>query len=122
MPFAQRHVEPRLVSRVRLFDDEGHPKVTDGELEAVTNGTLCNALRQLASLVAAADSIFDELADELKRVHARSQQVKQRIDQLQPKVDRVDPKAVTVRYEHTNKYHKYGCGTAGQAFLGDAFA
>nr|CAH7722523.1 unnamed protein product [Callosobruchus chinensis] len=97
MPFAQRFVEPRLAGRVRLFDEDGQPRVNDGELEAVTNGTLCNALKQLASLVAAADGIFDELADELKRVHGRSQQVRVRIELLAGKVEEFDPKAVSVR-------------------------
>nr|CAI5819249.1 unnamed protein product [Callosobruchus analis] len=97
MPFAQRFVEPRLPDVSVCLTRTGSPRVSDGELAAVTNGTLCNALRQLASLVAAADGIFDELADELKRVHGRSQQVKVRIELLTGKVDGFDPKAVSVR-------------------------
>ena len=46
MPFVQRVVRPKYLSRVSLHDDEGKPKIKDGELEAVTNFTLSSALRQ----------------------------------------------------------------------------
>ncbi|KAJ8917170.1 hypothetical protein NQ315_012662 [Exocentrus adspersus] len=97
MPFIQRFVEPRYLSRTQLFDEDGHPKVADEELQAVSNNTLCNALRQLASLVLAADDIFSELGGQLQGLGKRSTEAKARIQALEEKVAKFDPKQVTVR-------------------------
>lgn len=98
MPFIQRTVEPKYLSRVVLFQGDGTtPNVTDGELEAVTNSTLCNALRQLASLALVADNIFRELALQLNAVHVRCKDVKVRIDVVENRVAKIDPKKVPVR-------------------------
>lgn len=76
---------------------DGNPRVRDGELEAVTNNTLSNALRQLASLVLAADDIFAELRGELRGIASRSEKLKSRFDCLEERVAAYDPKKVTVR-------------------------
>lgn len=101
MPFVQRVVEPKYLSRTSLWDDDGKPKVTDEELDAVTNNTLSNALRQLASLVLVADDIFNELRKELNSIAKRSQQLKTKIGVVEEKVANCDPKKVAVR--------KYAC-------------
>lgn len=91
-------MEPKYLSRVVLFQGDGTtPNVTDGELEAVTNSTLCNALRQLASLALVADDIFRELAAQLNAVHVRCKDVKVRIDLVENRVAKIDPKKVPVR-------------------------
>lgn len=97
MPFVQRVVEPKYLSRTTLWDEDGKPKITDGELEAVTNNTLSNALRQLASLVLVADDIFNELRKELCVIAKRSEQLKTKIGVVEEKVAAYDPKKVAVR-------------------------
>lgn len=97
MPFVQRVVEPKHLSRTSLADSDGKPLVDDYELEAVANNTLCNALRQLASLVLAADDIFSELRRDLKQITERGDKLKLRIGALDTKVASFDPKKVSVR-------------------------
>lgn len=97
MPFVQRVIEPKYLSRTSLWDAEGRPLVTDDELEAVTNNTLSNALRQLASLVLVANDIFTELGNQLQLIAKRSEQLKTKIGQVEEKVDSYDPKKVAVR-------------------------
>lgn len=97
MPFFQRIVEPVYLSRTRLHDENNKPIVTDSELEAVTNNTLSNALRQLASVVLAANDIFVELTQELENVAERSKLLKTKIENIEQRVVKFDPKKVTVR-------------------------
>lgn len=112
MPFVQRIVNPVYISRstsrptiIRSRQDEEQNNsstnravpINDYELETVTNLTLSNALKQLASLVLIADDIFTELNKELKCVSERSLTIKGRINLLEKKVDEHDPKLVTVR-------------------------
>jgi hypothetical protein len=97
MPFVQRVIEPKFLSRTSLWDEDGKPLVVDEELEAVTNNTLSNALRQLASLVLVADDIFAELGGQLKEINKRSEGLKAKIEAVEGKVSAYDPKKVTVR-------------------------
>ncbi|CAH1135131.1 unnamed protein product [Ceutorhynchus assimilis] len=96
MPFVQRTIEPKLLSRVPLFKEDGTPRVKDEELEAVTNSTLCNALRQLASLALVADDIFTELGGQLRCVYKRCEVARGRIAVVEEKVALYDPKKVPV--------------------------
>lgn len=97
MPFVQRVVEPKFVSRTSLRDADGRPKVSDEELQAVTNCTLSNALRQLASLVLLAEDIFSELTVTLEGITERSKAAQTKIDRISALVDQYDPKKVPVR-------------------------
>lgn len=97
MPFVQRVVNPKYLSRVSLHDNEGKPKIKDGELEAVTNYTLSSALRQLASVVFIANNIFEGLNKQLEDVTERTTKLRKRINEVEEKVTAFDPKAVTVR-------------------------
>lgn len=72
-------------------------EINDHEFEAVSNLTLSNALRQLASLVLIANDIFTELNSELQNVGQRARGIKVRIDKLTTVVDEFDPKLVAVR-------------------------
>lgn len=100
MPFVQRVVTPKYVARsTKPSHSRGAVSlpVQDYELEAITNLTLSNALRQLASLVLISNQIFTELNKELASVSERSLGIKQRIDNLSKRVEEFDPKQVTVR-------------------------
>ncbi|PSN29273.1 hypothetical protein C0J52_24812 [Blattella germanica] len=97
MPFVQRVVEPKYLSRRSLHGEDGQPLVNDYELEAVTNNTLSSALRQLASIVLIANDIFEDLAKQLKDVCERSKNLRTRIETVEEKVAAFDPKKVTVR-------------------------
>lgn len=97
MPFVQRYIEPKYLSRTTLFDDDGNAKVNDEELQAVTNNTLTNALRQLASLVLVANDIFNELGTQLQDIQQRAETIKIKINVVEEKVLEFDPKKVTVR-------------------------
>ncbi|XP_017768837.1 PREDICTED: Nance-Horan syndrome protein isoform X1 [Nicrophorus vespilloides] len=96
MPFVQRVIEPKYLSRTSLFDADGKPLVDDGELEAVTNNTLSNALRQLASLVLVANDIFNDLGGQLKGITERSQRLGAKLSNVEKKVADFDPKKVAV--------------------------
>lgn len=97
MPFVQRAVGPVRLSRAKLHDERGAPTVRDGELEAVTNCALSNALRQMASVATLADEVFRELRGQLADVAARSAGLKLRVQAVGRLVDASDPRAVTVR-------------------------
>ncbi|XP_055853209.1 serine-rich adhesin for platelets [Episyrphus balteatus] len=70
--------------------------VTGYELESISNITLSNALRQLASLVIIASDIFHNLNKELQNVGDKTRSIKTKIDLLDKKVSGFDPKLVTV--------------------------
>lgn len=97
MPFVQRVVQPTFLSRVNLHDENGKPKIKDGELEAVTNYTLSSALRQLASVVLIANEIFEGLGKQLEDVAGRTSRLRTRINAVEQRVCDFDPKMVTVR-------------------------
>lgn len=109
MPFVQRVVTPKYVARsTKPSHSRGTAAlpVQDYELEAITNLTLSNALRQLASLVLISNQIFTELNKELASVSERSLGIKQRIDNLSKRVEEFDPKQVAVRkYPSFLTYH-----------------
>ncbi|XP_047528482.1 uncharacterized protein LOC125065100 [Vanessa atalanta] len=96
MPFVQRVVEPKFLSRTSLRDEDGKPRVTDEELQAVTNCTLSNALRQLASLVLLAEDIFSELTSQLEGITERSKVARTKIEKIHELVEKYDPKIVPV--------------------------
>ncbi|CAK1546192.1 unnamed protein product [Leptosia nina] len=96
MPFVERVVEPTFLSRTSLRDENGKQKVTDEELQAVTNCTLSNALRQLASLVLLAEDIFSELTGQLEVIRERSKTAQAKIETISELVEKYDPKKVPV--------------------------
>lgn len=101
MPFVQRQVQPKFVAR-RPISSNSKPRSTqlqDNELEAITNLTLSNAMRQLASLLALSKEIFNELNSELEVISERSCRLKGKITKIQSRVDdpSYDAKLVVVR-------------------------
>lgn len=86
MPLPKRVVEPVHVSRNTI--PEGYP--LPSELEAATNGTLANIVRQLSSLSRHAEDTFGELVREAQGVSVRANNLQARIDRLAMKVTQLD--------------------------------
>ena len=86
MPLPKRVVEPVHVSRGTIPDHFPLPS----ELEAVTNGTLANTIRQLSSLSRHAEDLFGELAKEAHILSDRANSLQARIDRLAVKVTQLD--------------------------------
>lgn len=107
MPLVKRRISPvRLSRRPSTWGktDEGEEVTLTGEydLTAVTNVTLCGALRQLASLVTAAQGISQVLEEELSRLTGRTASLTSRLASLHSRVTSHNPRTVTVRKFHTN--------------------
>lgn len=86
MPLPKRVIEPVYVTRGTLPEDYPLPS----ELEAVTNGTLANTVRQLSSLSRHAEDMFGELARDAQQLYDRSNSLQARIDRLAIKVTQLD--------------------------------
>jgi WAS family protein 3 len=86
MPLPKRVVEPVHVARGTIPEDFPLPS----ELEAVTNGTLANTIRQLSSLSRHAEDLFGELAKEAHGLSDRANSLQARIDRLAVKVVQLD--------------------------------
>lgn len=91
-------VEPIHVARGTIPDDFPLPS----ELEAVTNGTLANTVRQLSSLSKHAEDLFGELAREAQNLHDRSNSLQARIDRLAIKVTQLDSTVEEVSLQDTH--------------------
>lgn len=86
MPLPKRLVEPVYVARGTIPEDFPLPS----ELEAATNGTLANAVRQLSSLSKHAEDLFGELARDAHVLATRANNLQARIDRLAIKVTQLD--------------------------------
>ncbi|KAL6258370.1 hypothetical protein P5V15_010323 [Pogonomyrmex californicus] len=86
MPLPKRLVEPVHVARGTIPEDFPLPS----ELEAATNGTLANTIRQLSSLSRHAEDLFGELAREAHGLSDRANSLQARIDRLAVKVTQLD--------------------------------
>lgn len=81
----------------------GGTRVISGyEFDSISNITLSNALRQLASLVLIASDIFDDLQRDLQSVGERAGRVQRKILAVERRVCAYDPKLVTVRKYSTS--------------------
>jgi hypothetical protein len=100
MPFVQRQVEPKFIARRSAASKKySQSTLQDNELESITNLTLSNAIRQLASLLALSKEIFTELNEELEKIGDRSMRAKARLTVLNNKIEdpSYDAKLVVVR-------------------------
>lgn len=102
MPLVKRKVSPvRLARRPPSWGttDSGEEVTLRGDydLTSVTNVTLCGALRQLASLVTAAQDVSQELQKELGKINVRSSSIASRLAALEVRVAAHNPRAVPVR-------------------------
>ena len=84
MPFNKRTVEPIYLSQVQIPND------IPNELECVANHTLANVIRQLSSLSAHAQDLFDELIADAGHIFHRTEALHGRIERLKHKVTQLD--------------------------------
>ncbi len=84
MPFNKRTIEPIKLSQVQV------PKDIPNELECVANQTLANVIRQLSSLSAHAQDVFDELITDAGHIFQRTEALHGRIERLRLKVVQLD--------------------------------
>ncbi|XP_017041013.1 uncharacterized protein LOC108087936 isoform X1 [Drosophila ficusphila] len=95
-PSQQRPALARIASAPQS-PTAGSSKVISGhEFDSISNITLSNALRQLASLVLIASDIFDDLQRDLQAVGERAGRVQRKIVAVERRVCAFDPKTVTV--------------------------
>ncbi|KAH8344208.1 hypothetical protein KR084_008137 [Drosophila pseudotakahashii] len=95
-PSQQRPTLGRIASAPQS-PTAGSSKVISGhEFDSISNITLSNALRQLASLVLIASDIFDDLQRDLQAVGERAGRVQRKIAAVERRVCAYDPKTVTV--------------------------
>ncbi|KAI8045306.1 hypothetical protein M5D96_001486 [Drosophila gunungcola] len=95
-PSQQRPTLGRIASAPQS-PTAGSSKVVSGhEFDSISNITLSNALRQLASLVLIASDIFDDLQRDLQAVGERAGRVQRKIAAVERRVCAYDPKTVTV--------------------------
>lgn len=88
MPLPKRVVEPVHVARGTIPEELAAN--LPSELEAATNGTLANTVRQLSSLSRHAEDMFGELTREAHYMAARANSLQARLDRLAVKVTQLD--------------------------------
>lgn len=94
MPFAKRIVEPQLLCRHTVPNDEG---LLFEDLRSISNVALARSLRQLADLARHACSIFQELEDDVVATSQRVRLLQGKIGQMQQTAAALDPKLEAVR-------------------------
>ncbi|XP_041862427.1 Nance-Horan syndrome protein isoform X2 [Melanotaenia boesemani] len=93
MPFAKRVVEPQLLCRYQIPNEEG---LLFEDLVSISNVALSRTLRQLSDLAKHACSIFQELESELTSTNQRVRGLQSKINQLQQTSSELDPKQEAV--------------------------
>ena len=97
MPFAKRLVEPQLLCRYEIPNEEG---LLFEDLVSISNVALSRTLRQLSDLAKHACSIFQELESELTSTNQRVRGLQSKINRLQQGCSELDPKQEAVREYH----------------------
>ncbi|XP_038572498.1 Nance-Horan syndrome protein isoform X1 [Micropterus salmoides] len=93
MPFAKRVVEPQLLCRYQIPNEEG---LLFEDLVCISNVALSRTLRQLSDLARHACSIFQELENDLTSTNQRVRRLHSKINQLQQTCSELDPKQEAV--------------------------
>ncbi|XP_077419825.1 actin remodeling regulator NHS isoform X4 [Vanacampus margaritifer] len=93
MPFAKRIVEPPLLCRHQIPNDEG---LLFEDLCAITNVVLSRTLRQLSDLARHACSLFQELENDIVSTNQRVWGLQNKIGQIQQNASALDPKKEAV--------------------------
>ncbi|XP_061593904.1 actin remodeling regulator NHS isoform X2 [Cololabis saira] len=93
MPFAKRVVEPQLLCRYRVPNEEG---AVFEDLVSISNAALSRSLRQLSDLARHACSIFQELERDLASTQQRVRGLQGKISRLQHGCSELDPKQEAV--------------------------
>ncbi len=94
MPFAKRIVEPQLLCRHPIPNDEG---LLFEDLCSITNVALSRTLRQLSDLSKHACSLFQELENEIISTNQRVWALQNKIGKIQQTASALDPKLEAVR-------------------------
>lgn len=94
MPFAKRIVEPQLLCRHQIPNDEG---LLFEDLCAISNVVLSRTLRQLSDLARHACSLFQELENDIINTNQRVWVLQNKIGQIQQTASALDPKKEAVR-------------------------
>ncbi|XP_061608560.1 actin remodeling regulator NHS isoform X2 [Phyllopteryx taeniolatus] len=93
MPFAKRIVEPPLLCRYQIPNDEG---LLFEDLCAISNAVLSRTLRQLSDLARHACSLFQELENDIVSTSQRVWGLQNKIGQIQQSASALDPKKEAV--------------------------
>ncbi|KAK2835904.1 hypothetical protein Q5P01_016388 [Channa striata] len=93
MPFAKRAVEPQLLCRYQIPNEEG---LLFEDLVSISNVALSRTLRQLSDLAKHACSIFQELENDLASTNVRVRGLQSKIGQLQQGCSELDPRQEAV--------------------------
>ncbi|XP_016111753.1 Nance-Horan syndrome protein isoform X4 [Sinocyclocheilus grahami] len=93
MPFAKRIVEPQLLCRHAIPNDEG---ILFEDLCSITNVALSRTLRQLSDLSKHACSLFQELENEVVSTNQRVWALQNKIGKIQQTASALDPKLEAV--------------------------
>ncbi|XP_035485073.2 Nance-Horan syndrome protein [Scophthalmus maximus] len=93
MPFAKRIVEPPLLCRHHIPNDEG---LLFEDLCAISNVVLSRTLRQLSDLARHACSLFQELENDIINTNQRVWVLQNKIGQIQQTASALDPKKEAV--------------------------
>uniref|UniRef100_A0A7N8YBK2 Nance-Horan syndrome a (congenital cataracts and dental anomalies) n=1 Tax=Mastacembelus armatus TaxID=205130 RepID=A0A7N8YBK2_9TELE len=93
MPFAKRVVEPQLLCRYQIPNEEG---LLFEDLVSISNVALSRTLRQLSDLAKHACSIFQELENDLTSTSLRVRGLQSKISQLQETCSELDPRQEAV--------------------------
>ncbi|UJR08680.1 hypothetical protein I4U23_012938 [Adineta vaga] len=96
MPFNKRTIEPIKLSEVQVPND------IPNELECVANHTLANVIRQLSSLSAHAQDLFDELITDAGHIFQRTEALHGRIERLKLQVTQLDSNVDEVTIQDVN--------------------
>lgn len=99
MPFAKRIVEPQLLCRHQIPNDEG---LLFEDLCAISNVVLSRTLRQLSDLARHACSLFQELENDIVSTNQRVWVLQNKIVEIQQTASALDPKKEAVR-KYTRK-------------------
>ncbi|XP_016094316.1 Nance-Horan syndrome protein-like isoform X4 [Sinocyclocheilus grahami] len=95
MPFAKRIVEPQLLCRHPIPNDEG---LLFEDLCSITNVALSRTLRQLSDLSKHACSLFQELENEIVSTNQRVWALQNKIAKIHQTASALDPKLEAVRF------------------------
>lgn len=91
MPFIQQVISPVNLSRPDPTNEKyRRDDICGDEFGFITNYTLSNVLRQLASVLLVADGIFQDLNVELNTIRQRTDKVKQQIEYVDKTLEEYD--------------------------------
>ncbi|KAM4633610.1 NHS-like protein 1 isoform 2-T2 [Polymixia lowei] len=122
MPFHQRNIEPRRVSRLSAWDgrtqgEDGGYMVVDGRklrkpvlfssLDEVSCHTMINMIHQLSDLSRHASDIFLGIEMEAGVVFQRSCRIQGRLESLQSQVRKFDPKNIKIPVSNLDEESKW---------------